>query len=193
MKLDAYIREGIEVRNRVLEDGELLSRIDGIVDACVASIGGDGKVMICGNGGSAADAQHFAAELVSRFNYDRTGLPSIALTTDTSILTAAGNDYGFESVFSRQVEALGRKGDVLIAISTSGNSPNVLKAIRTARSLGITVAGLTGMGGGEMADECDIVIRVPSERTPYVQEIHETVLHYVAGRVEEIIFPRGEL
>lgn len=135
------------------------------------------KVLICGNGGSAADAQHIAAEFVGRYETERRALPGIALTTDTSALTALGNDYGFERVFARQVEALAAEGDVLIAISTSGNSPNVLAAIETARRKGCTVVGMTGRDGGRMRSLCDALFAAPADRTARVQEAHITVAH----------------
>jgi D-sedoheptulose 7-phosphate isomerase len=146
--------------------------------------------LFCGNGGSAADAQHWAGELVSRFNYDRPGLAAIALTTDTSILTAIGNDYGYERLFARQVEALGVTGDVLIAISTSGNSPNIVAALEAARVRGITSIGFTGEAGGKMAALCDICLRIPSSSTPRIQEGHEVLGHAICGMIEAAIFPR---
>jgi D-sedoheptulose 7-phosphate isomerase len=135
------------------------------------------KVLLCGNGGSAADAQHIAAEFVGRYETERRALPSVALTTDTSALTALGNDYGYERVFARQVEALANKDDVLIGISTSGNSPNVLAALEKAREIGCVNIGMTGAKGGKMIDLCDAVLRVPSERTARIQEAHITVAH----------------
>jgi len=148
-----------------------------------------GKLLLCGNGGSAADAQHWAGELVSRFHYDRPGLAAVALTTDSSILTAIGNDYGYERVFARQVEAIGRAGDVLFAISTSGRSPNVLAALRAARERGIATVGFTGAGG--MAEPCDVIVAVPSGSTPRVQEGHEVLGHAICAMVEAAIFPRA--
>lgn len=136
-----------------------------------------GKVLVCGNGGSAADAQHIAAEFVGRYETERLALPSIALTTDTSALTALANDYGFERVFARQVEALARPGDCLIAISTSGNSPNVIAAVMAARKLGVSVIGMTGSTGKKLASLCDSCLMVPSERTARIQEAHITVAH----------------
>lgn len=136
-----------------------------------------GKVLICGNGGSAADAQHIATEFVSRYETERVALPSIALTTDTSALTALGNDYGFERIFARQVEALARPGDCLIAISTSGNSPNVIAAVMAARKIGASVIGMTGAKGKKLASLCDSCLMVPSERTARIQEAHITVAH----------------
>lgn len=140
-------------------------------------LGAGNKVLLCGNGGSAADAQHIAAELVGRYEQDRRSFPAIALTTDTSALTALSNDYGFEEVFARQVQGLAVAGDVLIAISTSGKSPNVIKAAEKARAIGCKVIGLTGCSGEPLASQCDITIVVPSERTSRIQEAHITVGH----------------
>ena len=171
-------------------DPGLSDNIVGAVELCVESLRAGGKVMFAGNGGSAADAQHWSAELVSRFNYDRPGLAAIALTTDTSALTAIGNDYGYEFSFSRQVEALGRPGDVLIAISTSGNSPNVLKAVEAAKSNAILVIGLTGANGGKLAAACDLAFQVPSDATPRIQEGHEFLGHMLCELIETEMFPR---
>jgi len=160
------------------------------VEICVAALGAGRKLMICGNGGSAADAQHWAGELVSRFNHDRPGLAAMALTTDSSILTAIGNDYGYDRVFARQVEALGAAGDVLLALSTSGNSPNVLAALNTARARGITTVGFTGEEGGALATLCDVCIHIPSRSTPRIQEGHEVIGHTICAMIEAAIFPR---
>lgn len=146
------------------------------------------KILIAGNGGSAADAQHFAGELVSRFFFDRPALPAIALTTDTSIMTAIGNDYGYETLFSRQVAAHGQPDDMLIALSTSGNSPNILKALALAREMGLTTVGLTGTGGGKMTTLCDFIIKVPSSVTPRIQEVHELICHTICAYIEQQIF-----
>lgn len=135
------------------------------------------KILLCGNGGSAADAQHIAAEFVGRYETERAAFPAIALTTDTSALTALGNDYGFDRVFARQVEALANRGDVLIAISTSGNSPNVIEAIRAAKDCGCVVIGMTGRGGGKMLEMCDAIVVAPSDRTARIQEAHITIGH----------------
>ncbi|MDR2054664.1 MAG: SIS domain-containing protein [Desulfovibrio sp.] len=145
--------------------------------SAAACIDGGGKILLCGNGGSAADAQHLAAEFVNRFLADRPALPAIALTTDTSCLTAIGNDSDFSRIFARQVEALGRRGDMLIGISTSGSSANVVAALRAARAAGVRTAGLTGLGGGDMAPLCDILLDVPSGFTPLIQEIHIAAGH----------------
>lgn len=146
------------------------------------------KLLIMGNGGSAADAQHFAGEIVSRFRMERPGLPAIALSTDTSIITAIGNDYGFECIFSRQVEALAAPGDAVIGISTSGNSPNVLKALETARQAGCSTIGLLGKDGGSIKACCDIPLVIPSQDTPRVQEGHITVIHILCDLIEQGLF-----
>ncbi len=167
---------------------ELLSRpIAEAVQALVGCITAGGKVLICGNGGSASDAQHFAAEFVGRFERERPGLAAIALTTDTSILTAVGNDYDFKSIFSKQVQALGAPGDVLLAITTSGNSGNVLAAVDAARAKDMTVVALTGRDGGRMREalgETDVHICVPHERTARIQEVHLLVIHCLCDAVD---------
>jgi len=145
------------------------------------------KILICGNGGSAADAQHFAAELVGRFERERASYPAIALTTDSSALTAIGNDYGFERVFSRQIEGLGQKGDMLIAISTSGNSPNIHEAVRKAASMGIRTIGLLGRNGGSIKGDVDFPVIVPHSRTARIQEVHSFILHFWACCVDEAL------
>lgn len=142
------------------------------------------KILICGNGGSAADSQHMAAEFVGRFVKERQSLPALALTVDTSLLTAVGNDYGFDCVFSRQVEGLGQEGDVLIAISTSGNSANVVKAVKTAKEKGIYVIALTGENGGILAKESDLCLAVPSQVTARIQEMHIMIIHMICEIVE---------
>lgn len=146
------------------------------------------KLLIMGNGGSAADSQHFAAEIVGRFKMERRGLPAIALTTDTSILTAIGNDYGFDAIFSRQVEALADPDDVVIGFSTSGNSPNVLKALNLARERGCRTVGLLGRDGGSIKSACDLPLVVPSADTPRIQEAHITIIHIVCDLVEKKLF-----
>jgi len=172
-------------------DKLLLNSLESICEKCINSYRNNGKILIAGNGGSAADAQHFAGELVSRFNFDRPALSAIALTTDSSILTAIGNDYGYEDVFARQIQAHGRSGDVFIAISTSGNSANILKAIQTAKAIGLVVIGLTGRGGGKMKDMCDICLCAPSDSTPRIQECHLFFEHTLCACIEESLF--GEL
>src|SRR3954447_16162942 len=157
---------------------------ENIADQMIRAIRGGKKILWCGNGGSAADSQHLAAELVGRFRRERRGWASIALTTDTSILTAIANDYGYDAVFARQVEALCQPGDLLVGISTSGNSPNVCRAVECARSLGAFTAGMTGQGGGQLASLTDACLRVPSNDTARVQECHTVFGHMLCDRVE---------
>lgn len=164
-----------------------------LVDAValsVAALRDGGKMLFAGNGGSAADAQHWAGELVSRFYYDRPGLAAIALTTDSSILTAIGNDYGYDYTFARQIEALGQTGDVFVAISTSGNSPNIIRATEAARARDMHVIGFTGSGGGKLAPLSDICFRIPSSETPRIQEGHEFVGHMLCALIEAQMYPR---
>lgn len=153
-----------------------------------AALGAGNKLLVMGNGGSAADAQHFAAEIIGRFKLERPALPAIALTTDSSILTAIGNDYGFDAVFSRQVEGLGRPGDVVFGISTSGNSPNVVAALSKARDLGCRTVALTGRDGGTLKTVADISIIVPSHDTPRIQEGHITIIHILCDLLEKGLF-----
>ena len=146
------------------------------------------KILLCGNGGSAADSQHIAAEFIVRFKRERRSLPAIALTTDTSIITATGNDYNYESIFSRQVEGLGEAGDVLIAISTSGNSPNVIAAVLAAKKNGMAAVGFTGASGGKLIQHTDVHFQAASSKTPHIQEMHITALHAVSEVVEDQLF-----
>lgn len=171
-------------------DGALYEQIRRAVDTSVGALEAGGRLFFAGNGGSAADAQHWAGELVSRFNYDRPGLAAIALSTDTSILTAIGNDYGYDYVFARQIEALARPGDVLFAISTSGRSKNIMRAIQAAKERDVAVIGFTGKEGGDMLAACDICMRVPSSETPRIQEGHEFLGHMICALIESRIFPR---
>ncbi|MCI0486967.1 MAG: D-sedoheptulose 7-phosphate isomerase [Blastocatellia bacterium] len=168
--------------------GEVARAVEIIIDAIAAG----GKVMAFGNGGSAADAQHIAAELVNRLNYDRPPIAAIALTTDTSILTSVGNDSSFDELFERQLRALGRAGDVALAISTSGNSPNVLRAVRAAREMDIKTIGLAGRKGGELAALVDLALVVEADSTQRIQETHITIAHILCEMVEEAIYPAGK-
>jgi len=186
-----YIREQIAASQHVtaaLADAPLLAVIGEVATACVASIRAGGKVLFAGNGGSAAQAQHFAAELVSRFALDREALPSMALSADTSILTAIGNDYGFEQLFARQVRAYGRAGDVLIGLTTSGISPNVLRGLEEARHRGLVSVGFTGSRGGPMRGLCDVLVEVPSAETARIQEAHMVLGHVLCGVIERELF-----
>ena len=186
--ISAQIAEAKRVMSDMLADEGLLSTLEAAADACIESLQRGGKILLAGNGGSAADAQHIAGELVSRFAFDRPGLPAIALTTDSSILTAIGNDYGYEKLFSRQVQAHGNKGDVLIGYSTSGKSPNVLRAFEEARARGLVCIGLTGNRSGSMLELCDHLLEVPSGDTPKIQEGHLVLGHILCGLIENAIF-----
>ena len=187
-----YIREQISEAQRILSvmlnDNVLLSTLETTAEVCVDCLRQGGKILLAGNGGSAADAQHIAGEFVSRFAFDRPGLPAIALTTDTSILTAIGNDYGYEALFARQVQAHGNQGDVLIGYSTSGTSPNILRAFDEAHTGGLVCVGLTGNRGGSMRELCDYLLEVPSSNTPKIQEGHLVLGHILCGLVENAIF-----
>jgi D-sedoheptulose 7-phosphate isomerase len=186
--MDSEFDKSIKLLNTMSVDVALRELTLRAVALSVDALKRGNKLLFAGNGGSAADAQHWAGELVSRFNFDRPGLAGIALTTDTSILTAIGNDYGYDYVFARQVEALGRKGDVLFAISTSGNSKNIVRAIHAARDSGIGVIGFTGQTGGAMAELCDICLNMPTTETPKVQEGHEFLGHLICGLIEREMF-----
>ena len=188
----AQIGEAGRVMSAMLADEKLLRSLESAAAALVACMKNGGKVLLAGNGGSAANAQHIAGEFVSRFAFDRPGLPAIALTTDTSILTAIGNDYGYEKLFARQVQAHGNKGDVFIAYSTSGKSPNILLALQEARNKGLTCIGLTGNRGGPMVDSCDFCFEVPSGDTPKIQEGHLVLGHILCGIVENALFRRPD-
>ena len=167
---------------------ELSPAIAEMVTLLVETFRAGGKLLVMGNGGSAADAQHFVAEIVGRFKMERRGLPAIAFSTDTSILTAIGNDYGFDKVFSRQVEALAAPGDLVVGISTSGNSPNVLQALELAREKGCRTVGLLGKDGGSIKDVCDLALIVPTNDTPRVQETHIIIIHIVCDLLEKTMF-----
>ena len=182
------ISESITVKEAMLGDAELIAQIGQVADLIIATYRNGGKVLLAGNGGSAADAQHIAAELVSRFTMERAALPAMALTTDTSILTAISDDFGYESLFSRQLEASGRPGDVFVAISTSGNSPNIVRALEVAGQLGLVAVGLTGATGGRMADLCRYCINIPSTDTPRIQEGHITIGHILCAATEQALF-----
>jgi D-sedoheptulose 7-phosphate isomerase len=191
MKMDfirKQIEESLNVKKLLLNDLNIQKSITETTDICCKAIRNGNKILFIGNGGSAADAQHLAGELVNRFGFERPGLAAIALTTDTSVITSISNDYGFEKLFSRQVQAIGTKGDVLLALSTSGNSPNILEGINEARKRGITTIGLTGLNGGKISELCDICIKVPSGDTPRIQEAHILIGHIICSTIENNIF-----
>ncbi|MEZ5787450.1 MAG: D-sedoheptulose 7-phosphate isomerase [Xanthobacteraceae bacterium] len=186
-----HFRTSCEALDRASRDEALMTCILAIAGAITDAFRAGGKVLIAGNGGSAADAQHIAGEMLSRMNHDRNPLPAIALTTDTSVLTAVGNDYGFDHVFERQIRGLGRRGDIFVAISTSGRSPNVMSALRAARELGLVTIGFTGDGPREMNDLCDHCLAAPATATPVIQQIHIVAAHAICGLVEDALFPRN--
>jgi D-sedoheptulose 7-phosphate isomerase len=192
---DEFLRGHLESSRRVLDEAcgseDFLASMSAIADAMCACLRAGNKILIAGNGGSAADAQHIAGELISRLAYDRAPLPAIALTTDTSVLTAIGNDYGFEEVFERQVRGLGRQSDVFIGISTSGKSANIIRALAEARQQSMVTIGLTGNALTTMHAHCDLSLRAPSTETPLIQQIHLTAIHAICGLVEATLFPRA--
>ena len=169
----------------------IISDIEIVGERMSTAVQNDGKILWMGNGGSAADSQHLAAELVGRFQHERRALSSIALTTDTSILTAVGNDYGYDTIFQRQVQALANPQDIAVGISTSGNSANVLRGIRQAQKVGTFTVGMTGQSGGKLADEVDICLRVPSEKTTRIQEMHILIGHILCGWIEKSVLASG--
>jgi D-sedoheptulose 7-phosphate isomerase len=184
-----HFRRSCETLSRAAEDADLRAAIHAIAAVITDAFRGGHKLLIAGNGGSAADAQHIAGEFLSRLNFDRNPLPAIALTTDTSVLTAVGNDYGFEQTFARQVRGLGKPGDVFIAISTSGRSPNVIAALQAARDGGLTTIGFTGTAAnGTMQPLCDHCLAAPSAETPLIQQIHIVAAHAICGLVELNLF-----
>lgn len=188
MFIKKYIETSIKVKQQILTNTDVYSAIEKSANILIQTYKNGNKVLLAGNGGSAADAQHIATELVVKFYKKRKGLPAISLSTDTSMLTAIGNDCGFEEVFARQIQANGNKGDVFIAISTSGSSQNIVKAIEEAKICGLTVIGLTGQNNSKMDSLCDIVIKVPSIDTPKIQEAHIMIGHIICAIVENEIF-----
>jgi D-sedoheptulose 7-phosphate isomerase len=193
--MNEYIAEQIAEAQRVmaemLADDRLSAVIEDSAKACVSSLKNGGKILLAGNGGSAADAQHIAGELVSRFAFDRPGLPAMALTVDSSIMTAIGNDYGYEHLFARQIQANGSKGDAFIGYSTSGKSPNILRAFEEARKQGLVCIGFTGNRGGPMSELCDYLLETPSSDTPKIQEGHLVMGHILCGLIEAAIFKKS--
>ena len=191
MLIENYIQASINTKQKILNDKNILTTIQNAADAIIKAYKNGKKVLTAGNGGSAGDAQHIAGELVSKFFFDRPGLSAFSLATDTSILTAIGNDYGYDKSFSRQIQANANEGDVFIAISTSGNSKNIVNALLEAKKKNVTTIGLVGQKACEMDTLCDYIIKVPSESTPTIQESHIMIGHIICAIVEEAIF-RGE-
>jgi len=186
-----YLVRSRDTLQAAIDDAGFVTAIRDIAEVTANAIGNGCKLLLAGNGGSAADAQHLAGEMLSRLNYDRAPAAALALTTDTSVLTAIGNDYGYDRLFERQILGLGRAGDVFIAISTSGRSPNILRALEVARERRIITVGFTGRTGGEMPLRCDLCLRAPSDSTPLIQQVHITAGHIICGLVEERLFPRN--
>ena len=188
-RINKCISNSVENYQRVLNDEILQENIENIVVKSVEAFRNDKKMLFCGNGGSASDAQHIAAELSGRFYSDRPPLYAEALHANSSYMTAVANDYGYDETYARMLEACGRKGDILVGISTSGNSPNVVKALKKANEIGLTTIGFTGVNGGKMNDICDIMIKTPSDDTPRIQEAHILVGHIICQLIEEEMFP----
>lgn len=182
-----FIDDSINVKRHLLDDALLIREIESVIDNVVVAVKRGNRIIFAGNGGSAADAQHLAAEFVSRFEFDRPGLPSLSLSTDTSMITAIGNDYGYERLFLRQLQAQSRPGDVFVGITTSGKSRNVLLAFEACKDLQVTSIALCGLGG-ELEDKVDHVLRVPSSHTPRIQECHILIGHIICAEVEQQIF-----
>jgi len=180
-----------DVFSQAIGDPAFVRAVADAAELMTAALRAGGKILFAGNGGSASDAQHLACELVVRMNFDRRALPAIALTTDSSILTAAGNDLGFEHIFARQLRALGRRDDVFVALSTSGQSPNILAACKAARDIGMKTVGLTGASGGSLNDLCDVLLRVPSDKTPFIQQVHIAAGHIACAIAEEAMMESG--
>ncbi|MBK6949331.1 MAG: D-sedoheptulose 7-phosphate isomerase [Haliscomenobacter sp.] len=187
-QIETIISDSIAVKQRLLEDEALVGRLQEVAEACIACFKADGKLLFCGNGGSAADAQHLSAELSGRFYKDRAPLFAEALHVNTSFLTAVANDYSYDEVYARMVRAAGRPGDVLFAISTSGNSGNILRAVEAAKAQGMLVVGMTGASGGKMREACDYLLNVPSTVTPRIQESHILMGHILCELIEEGVF-----
>jgi D-sedoheptulose 7-phosphate isomerase len=188
--IKTHIQESAQVVNAMLADEPLLASIESVAKACIAALKDGKKLLFMGNGGSAADSQHLAGEMVSRFAFDRPGLPAFALTTDTSVMTAIGNDYGYVHVFARQVQAVGQPGDVLIGISTSGKSPNIIAALEVGKKQGLVTVAMTGNQGAQITTVADHIIAIPSAGTPKIQEGHIISGHILCGLIEEAMFTR---
>lgn len=183
--IESYIKDSVEAKQKLFANTEMLSIIEESAKAITETLKAGGKILTAGNGGSAADAQHFAAELVGKFLYERQSLNAMALTSNSSVLTAIGNDYSNDYIFARQLQAYGKQNDIFVAISTSGNSKNIVLAIEEAKKIGLKVIGLTGKQKSLMDDTCDILIKVPSDKTPIIQESHITIEHIICALVEK--------
>ena len=190
-RMSSHIQRSIDAKSAILNDAEFLAQVEQAAELCADALRNGKKILFAGNGGSASDAQHLSAELVGRYKFDRASLAAIALTTDTSALTAIGNDYGYDEVFSRQVSGLGQEGDVLVAISTSGNSANILKACDVAEEKGLKIIGMSG-AKGKLKEQSDICLAVPAPETATIQEAHIMLGHIICDGIEQLLFPRLE-
>jgi D-sedoheptulose 7-phosphate isomerase len=190
MAILQYLAQSRDAVQAAIDDSTFCCAIDEIADIIATALADGRKLLLAGNGGSAADAQHIAGEMLSRFNQDRAPIAALALTTDSSVLTAIGNDYGYERLFERQILGLGCPGDVFVAISTSGRSPNIIRAIDAARQKRLITIGFTGRSGGHMTSRCDLCLHAPSDSTPLIQQIHITAGHIICGLVENRLFPQ---
>lgn len=191
MEINKIIEEKIEILNS-LKDSEYMILAGKVINEMVESLNNGGKILLAGNGGSAADAQHFAGEIVGRFMMEREALPAISLCVDPSVMTCIGNDYGYEKVFSRQIKGLGNKGDIFVAISTSGNSDNLIDAVIAAREKGLITVGFLGKDGGKLKEICDYSLVVPSKITPRIQEVHTFTVHIMCENIEKQIFMKSK-
>jgi len=190
MTIPQIIQESINTKQQLLQETALIAQLELAIDLCVNCFKKDGKILFCGNGGSAADAQHLAAELSGRYYYDRPPLYAEALHVNTSYLTAVANDYSYDKIYSRMVEAAGKKSDILIGLSTSGNSPNVLEAFKKAKEIGMKTIAFTGQGGGKLKEYADVLLDIPSTDTPRIQESHILLGHILCEFIEKRIFPQ---
>ena len=192
MRIKEVIHDSIKLKQQIVENKELLELIQEVANECISAFKNGGKVLFCGNGGSAADAQHLAAELSGRFYYDRPPLPSEALHVNSSYLTAVANDYSYNEIYSRQLQAIGNKGDVLVGISTSGNSENIIRAFKVALDKGMKTVGFTGETGGKMKPHCGYLLNIPSTDTPRIQEVHIMIGHIICELIETELFPKDD-
>lgn len=184
------IKESLQLKNQILSDEKIIEAIELSANVIISTFKKKGKVLLCGNGGSAADAQHLAAEFSGRYYFDRPPLNAEALHVNTSYITAVANDYSYDEIYSRLVKGVGKQGDILIGLSTSGNSQNVINALKVAKEIGVTTIGFTGEGGGEMKQHCDILIPIPSQNTPRIQECHMLIGHSICELVESALFQK---
>lgn len=185
------IKESIDAKNRLLADSRIGELIEKVCGLCIEAYQKGNKILVCGNGGSASDALHMTGELVGRYKIERAGIPAISLNSNAAVMTALGNDYDYDSIFAKQVTALGVKGDILFSISTSGNSSNAVLACRQAAKQGLTTIALTGEGGGKLKEICDYTINVPSSNTPRIQEMHILIIHIICGIIEKELYDSG--